>query len=143
MQWQGRQLLYSFTLANEILPGAEREAYKSMGTMYDIRLDRSGLSYRLADRLLRNVHSGDAPFSLEEFEHGLEFYRIEDGTLVRDRSSSFAAVSSFSDSESYMNPNLPFGSANIPNEGLNFQLAQPDASAPEAARVKVYFSWER
>lgn len=143
LQWQGRQLLYSFTLANEILPGAEREAYKSMGTMYDIRLDRSGLSYRLADRLLRNVHSGDAPFSLEEFEHGLEFYRIEDGTLVRDRSSSFAAVSSFSDSESYMNPNLPFGSANIPNEGLNFQLAQPDASAPEAARVKVYFSWER
>jgi hypothetical protein len=38
---------------------------------------------------------------------------------------------------------LQFGSANIPNEGLNFQLALPDTSAPVEAEVKVYFTWER
>ena len=143
LQWQGRQLLYGFTLINEVLPGADREAYKSMGSLYDIRLGRDGLSYRLYDRLLRNAHSGDAPFSLQDFDMGIQYYRIENDTLIADRSESFKAVSSFSDSQSYLNPMLQFGSANIPDEGLNFQLAWPDNTAPEAARVKVYFTWER
>ena len=74
---------------------------------------------------------------------GIQYYRIENDTLIADRSESFKAVSSFSDSQSYLNPMLQFGSANIPDEGLNFQLAWPDNTAPEAARVKVYFTWER
>lgn len=77
------------------------------------------------------------------FDDGLRFYRIENDTITLDRVSAFSAVDSFSDSESYMNPMLQFGSANIPNEGLNFQLALPDASAPTEAEVKVYFTWER
>jgi len=143
LNWQGRPLRYSFTLINEVLPGADRQAYKSMSSLYDIRLGRDGLSYRLYDRVLRNVHSGDAPFSLENFAEGIRIFRVEDDTLVLDRVSPFVGVSSFSDSNSYMNPKLQFGSANIPDEGLNFQLALPDASAPAAAEVKVYFSWER
>ena len=143
LNWEGRPLRYSFTLINEVLPGADRQAYKSMGSLYDIHLGRDGVSYRLYDRVLRNVHSGDAPFSLENFDDELRFFRVENGTLVLDRSSPFNGVSSFSDSESYMNPMLQFGSANIPNEGLNFQLALPDASAPAEAEVKVYFNWER
>lgn len=143
LNWQGRPLRYSFTLINEVLPGVDRQAYKSMGSLYDIRLGREGLSYRLYDRVLRNVHSGDAPFSLEKFDDGLRFYRIENDTIVLDRVSPFSAVDSFSDSELYMNPMLQFGSANIPNEGLNFQLALPDTSAPVEAEVKVYFTWER
>ncbi len=143
LHWQGRPFRYSFTLINEVLPGIDRQAYKSMGSLYDIRLGREGLSYRLYDRVLRNVHSGDAPFSLENFDDGLRFYRIENDTIVLDRVSPFSAVDRFSDSESYMNPLLQFGSANIPNEGLNFQLALPDDSAPVEAKVKVYFSWER
>ena len=39
--------------------------------------------------------------------------------------------------------NLQFGSTNIPNAGLNFQLAEPDDSAPDKVKVKVYFSWHR
>ncbi len=143
LNWEGRPLRYSFTLINEVLPGADRQVYKSMGSLYDIRLGRGGVSYRLYDRVLRNVHSGDAPFSLENFDDGLRFYRIENDTITLDRVSAFSAVDSFSDSESYMNPMLQFGSANIPNEGLNFQLALPDASAPTEAEVKVYFTWER
>ncbi len=143
LNWEGRPFRYSFTLINEVLPGADRQVYKAMGSLYDIRLTREGLSYRLYDRVLRNVHSGDAPFSLENFDAGLRFYRIEDDTIVLNRVSPFSAIDRFSDSESYMNPLLQFGSANIPNEGLNFQLALPDASAPVEAKVKVYFSWER
>ncbi len=143
LSWEGRQLLYSFTLINEILPGADREAYKSMGTLYDIRLGRDGLSYRLYDRLLRNAHSGDAPFALEDFNAGIQYYRIENGTLLADHSEAFKAVSTFSDADSYLNPMLQFGSANIPNEGLNFQLARPDETAPGEAKVKIYFTWER
>jgi len=143
LEWKGRQLIYGFTLANEILPGEDREAYKSMGTMYDILLNREGLSYRLYDRLLRNAHSGDAPFSLDDFASGLERYRIEAGTLVLDEAQAYEGIGQFSDSEAYMNPHLPFGSANIPASGLSFQLAEPDSSAPAAAKVKVYFSWER
>ncbi len=143
VEWDGRQLMYGFTLINEYLPGEAREAYKSMGTMYDILLNREGLSYRLFDRLLRNAHSGDAPFSLQDFANGVELYGIEDGTLVLQETEPYPGVSSFSDSNTYMNPHLPFGSASIPNSGLSFELAEPDSSAPEAAKVKIYFSWER
>ena len=104
---------------------------------------RDGVSYRLADRLLRNAHSGDAPFALDDFYEGLLYFRIEDGTLVTDRSEVFTGKSTFSDSESYMNPMLQFGSANIPNEGLNFQLVRPDETAPANAKVKIYFTWDR
>ncbi len=143
INWEGRNLLYGFTLINEYLPGEAREAYKSMGTMYDLLLNRDGLSYRIFDRLLRNAHSGDAPFSLQDFENGVERYGIENGSLVLQETQSYRGVSRFSDSDTYMNPHLPFGSANIPNSGLSFELAEPDASAPAAAKVKVYFSWER
>jgi len=145
VSFDGRQLLYGYTLSNEFLPGSAREPYKSMSTLYDLRLGRDGLSFRLYDRVLRNAHSADAPFALEEFANGVQFYRIEDGELTPGSGRNFAANSRFSDSEPqrYMNPHLPFGSAAIPNVGLNFQLARPDVEAPDEAKVKIYFSWDR
>ncbi|MEX2367121.1 MAG: M6 family metalloprotease domain-containing protein [Pseudohongiellaceae bacterium] len=145
LSWNGRQLMYGYTLNDLFLPGEEREALKSMGTLFDFRLGGEGVSYRLYDRLLRNVHSADAPFALEDFDNGLQYYRIQDNTLIKDRGVDFRAVSSFSDRDPsrYLNPHLQFGSANIPDEGLSFDLAQPGENAPEKAKVKVYFSWDR
>ena len=145
LNFEGKQLIYGYTLSNEFLPGADREPYKSMSTLYDYRIGRDGISYRLYDRVLRNAHSADAPFALEDFANGLQFYKIEDGALVKDDGRDFTAVSSFSDNNpsDYLNPHLQFGSANIPNAGLNFQLAEPGTDAPDQAKVKVYFSWDR
>lgn len=145
VQWNGRELLYGYTLNNELLPGIEREQYKSMSTLFDFRIGQNGITYRLYDRVLRNAHSGDAPFALEDFPNGMQFYRVEDNELVLTGGRDFKAVSTFSDTDPsrYLNPHLPFGGANIPSEGLGFQLADPGPNAPVDARVKIYFTWER
>tara|TARA_Y100000294_G_scaffold127489_1_gene119046 strand:- start:476 stop:1213 length:738 start_codon:yes stop_codon:yes gene_type:complete len=141
--WNGKQLIYGYTLSNEFLPGADRDPYKSMSTLYNYRIGRDGVSFRLYDRILRNAHSADAPFALEDFDNGIQFYQIQSGELVQAEGQDFEAVSSFSDAGDFLNPHLQFGSANIPNAGLNFQLAEPDDTAPDEAKVKVYFSWDR
>lgn len=145
LRFEGRQLIYGYTLINEVLPGAAREPYKSMGTLYDFRLGPDGIIYRLYDRMLRNEHSADAPFALNAFPNGMQFYTVEDGEILPGSGRDFPAVNSFSDRDPsiYLNPHLPFGSANITSAGLNFTLAEPGSSAPEDAKVKVYFSWDR
>jgi immune inhibitor A len=146
LRFDDKQLLFGYTLSNELLPGEDREPYNSMSTLFDIRVGREELSYRLYDRRLRNAHSADAPFSLDVFEDGLQFYGVsDDNEMVPTSGVDFDGVSAFSDSDPsrYLNPHLQFGSANIPNEGLSFQLAEPGDEAPEDAKVKVYFSWDR
>jgi hypothetical protein len=141
-----RQLMFGYTLANEFLPGEDRERFKSMSTLFDTRVAGGEIAYRLYDRLLRNAHSADAPFSLDSFANGLQFYGVDpDNRLAATRGVGFEGVSSFSDREPsrYMNPHLQFGSANVPSEGMNFQLAQPGEDAPGDAKVKVYFTWDR
>lgn len=141
-----RQMIFGYTLSNELLPGLDREPYKSMSTLFDIRIRDGVISYRLYDRLLRNGHSADAPFSLEDFPNGVQFYQVNhDNTLAPENGVDFNAVSAFSDRDPsrHMNPHLPFGSANVPNEGMSFELAEPGPDAPEGARVKVYFVWDR
>lgn len=144
--YNGRGLMYGYTLLNEILPGPARQARKSMSTFYDIRLTKDQVSFRLNDRLIRNQHSADAPFALTPFDNGLQFYGVgADGTMTRRRGVSFDAARAFTDARPsrYMNPHLPFGSANVPDEGLGFQLAEPGSQAPSGAKVKVYFTWDR
>jgi immune inhibitor A len=144
--WNDRPLLFGFTLNNELLPGAAREGRKSMSTLFDIRVSTDVISYRLNDRVLRNGHSADAPFSLELFADGLAYYGIAaNRTLVQTDGVDFSAVPSFSDADPsrYLNPYLPFGSASVPSEGLSFHLAEPGEAAPASARVKVYFTWDR
>ena len=146
LNFDGKPLMYSYTLSNELLPGEERDRFKSMGSLFDYRVERDGsLSYRLYDRLLRNNHSADAAFSLDDFPEGLQYYGTRDNQLVPVRSEAYPTVSRFSDADPsrYLNPRLPFGSAAIPNEGLNFELAAPGEHAPASARVKVYFTWDR
>lgn len=145
LSYDNRQLLYSYTLSNEFLPGEEREKYKSMGSLFDYRINRDGsIDYRLYDRLLRNNHSADAPFAITDFPVGIQYYGISDGTLVPQRSEPYPTVSSFSDSDSarWLNPNLPFGSAAVPQEGMSFDLAAPDSAAPAGTKVKVNFLWD-
>jgi bacillopeptidase F (M6 metalloprotease family) len=143
--YEGRALMFGFTLNNEILPGDARRARKGMSTLYDVRITKGVVSFRLNDRLLRNQHSADAPFSLTPFANGLQFYGVgANGAMTPRRGVTFDAVPTFSDTSGrYMNPHLPFGSANVPSEGLNFQLARPGADAPPGAKVKIYFAWDR
>jgi immune inhibitor A len=144
LTYQGRQLLFGYTLINELLPGEAREPYKSMGTLFDINVGRDGVSYRLYDRALRSQHSADAPFSLQPFANGLEYWRPNpQGEMEMTGGVAFPAVSAFSDADAHLNPHLPFGSAAVPNEGFGFQLAEPGAEAPDGAKVKIYFTWER
>lgn len=145
-RFENRQLLYGFMLNNEFLPGEARQARKSMGTLYDIRLANRATSFRLNDALMRNRHSADAPFALTPFQDGLRYFTVgATGEMTRVRGTDFPAVRSFSDAEpsKYLNPHLPFGSAKLPSEGLSFQLAEPGAEAPSGAKVKVYFTWDR
>ena len=143
LSWNGRQLMYGYSLINKILPGKDRLKYKGVSTLFDLRIRNGETQYRLYDRALRNRHSADAPFALEPFGQGLEIWGIEDGEMVVETTESFPAVSSFTDARPnrYQNPKLPFGGADIPEAGLNFRLLQPGPKAPESARAKVVVDW--
>jgi immune inhibitor A len=143
LSWQGRPLMYGYTLVNELLPGPDRLARKSGSSLFDLRIRDGKTQYRLYDRALRNRHSADAPFSIEAFHSGIEFYRGENGTLVRERGHPFAAVREFSDARPnrYMNPRLPFGGADIPEEGFSYRLSKPGPAARLGSRVQVNYDW--
>lgn len=93
--------------------------------------------------MLRNLHSGDAPFSVDDFTHGVEFYRGVDGKLVRYDSRAHASVSEFTDARPnrYQNPKLPFGGADIPEEGFSYKLVAPGDRAPAGSRVRIDYNW--
>ena len=144
-EWDDRSLLFGYDLINEYLPGKDREKFKSVGSLYDVRIRKGKVSYRLYDRSLRNKHSADAPFALDDFEQGFNIYEERKGEMTLVKSEKFKANSSFDDSkpERYLNSHLPFGGVKIPQEGLKFKLARPKKKAPKDARVKVYFEWSR
>ena len=145
LSWNNRQLVYGYTLINELLPGEDRLRYKGVSTLFDLRIRNQQTQYRLYDRVLRNRHSGDAPFALEPFKKGVSIYGIQEDELVAEDFAPYPAVSEFSDARPnrYLNPHLPFGSANIPQVGLRFRLGQPAESAPAESRVKVVIDWEQ
>ncbi|MDG1164159.1 MAG: immune inhibitor A [Porticoccaceae bacterium] len=143
LSWNGRQLMYGYTLINQLLPGRDRLKYKGVSTLFDLRIRNGETQYRLYDRALRNRHSADAPFSLEPFDNGVVLWGIKDGEMVVESKESFPAVSTFTDARPnrYQNPKLPFGGADIPEAGLNFILLQPGPNAPKSARAKVVIDW--
>ncbi len=145
LSWDGRQLMFGYTLINDLLPGAERLKYKGVSSLFDLRIRQGKTEYRLYDRALRNRHSGDAAFALEAFEKGTSVYAIEGDKLVEQSASPYPAVSEFSDARPnrYQNPKLPFGGANIPEMGLRFKLGEPAPEAPSEARVKVVIDWDQ
>ncbi|MBI4376356.1 MAG: immune inhibitor A [Elusimicrobia bacterium] len=144
LSFKGRRLIFGYELVNEHLPGPDWERLKGAGSLFDIRVRQGEVSYRLNDRRLRDYHSADAPFALEAFPAGLEFYRVGENGLSRRSSQDFPPVSRFDDSEpAYLNPKLPFGGAALPNSGLRFSLAKPKPQAPSGAKVKVNFEWSR
>lgn len=139
LRWDNRPLMYGYTRINEFLPGPERLARKGSSTLFDLRIRKGETQYRLYDRILRNWHSSDAPFALEPFENGLEFYGVVDGELRLVDTRAFAPVKSFTDAapNRYLNPHLPFGGADIPEEGFSFELKAPGRRAPDGSRVRV------
>lgn len=158
LHWNNKQLIYGYSLINEILPGPEREKHQGVLTLFDLRLRNGETQYRLYDRFLRNRHSADAPFSLNTFTNGTEIYRIKEQRLVRESATEFPPVSSFDDTGTahsqnqnlnqsqanpYQNPHLPFGGVDVPEAGLTFKLVTPDDDAPKDAKVKIAIEWEK
>jgi hypothetical protein len=143
LSWDGRTLMYGYSIINDFLPGPERRTRKSGGSLFDLRIRDGQTEYRLYDRALRGMHSADAPFAVDEFPDGVEFYRAEDGVMTRQSASPFAAVREFTDARPnrYQNPRLPFGGADIPEEGFSYRLEPPDPSAPEGSVVRLDFRW--
>ena len=143
LSWDGRPLMYGYTIINEFLPGPERRARKSGGSLFDLRIRDGQTQYRLYDRALRGMHSADAPFAIEDFASGVEVYRAQDGVMSRRSATPFAAVSEFTDERPnrYQNPRLPFGGADIPEAGFSYTLERPGPQAPDDSEVRLDFRW--
>lgn len=141
--WDNRELTYGYTIINEWLPGDDRLSRKSVGPAYDLRIRDGQAQYRLYDRVLRNYHSADAPFSVESFANGIEIYGLEDGVMTLQETEPFAPVSAFSDEDPtrYHSSKLPFGGAAVPYEGFSYQLQAPDSDSPEGTRVRIQYHW--
>ncbi len=140
--WKDRQLMYGYTIINTLLPGAERRARKGNTSLFDTRERDGVVTYRLYDRVLRNLHSADAPFALDDFDAGVEVYAPVDGEMRLQSQQGFDSVNSFSDDRAYLNPHLPFGGAAIPNLGFSYQLKDPGRRAPEGSRVRIDYRWK-
>ena len=143
LSWNDRTLMYGYAIINEFLPGPDRRSRKSGGSLFDLRIRDGQTQYRLYDRALRSMHAADAPFAVEDFADGVEFYRAQDGVMTRQSAEPFAAVSEFTDERPnrYQNPRLPFGGADIPEVGFSYTLEQPGRSAPEGSVVRLDFRW--
>jgi bacillopeptidase F (M6 metalloprotease family) len=143
LSWNQRKLMFGYTLVNELLPGAERRAHKSAGTLFDLRIRDGQTQYRLYDRVLRNRHSADAPFALSDFSQGIVTYRPSKGVMQAVQEKAFPAVRRFDDTppNRYLSPRLPFGGADIPAAGFSYELAPAKAAAPSGSRVVVKYRW--
>lgn len=141
VSWDNRALIYGYTLINELLPGTDREARKAANTLFDLRIRDGRTEYRLYDRVLRSEHSADAPFSLEPFARGTEIYKPVNGEMVLQNTTAFAPVSEFTDARPnrYLNPQLPFGGADIPEAGFSYRLKKP--SQGSGGKVLVDYHW--
>jgi hypothetical protein len=127
------------------LPGTARQAVEGASELIDVKTRGDKTSYRLRDRTLRHDHTSDAPFALEAFPEGLVFYRVEKGKLVKTGSRDYPAQTSFSDSPArrWLNPELMFGGADLPDQGFSFELKAPGPDAPEGARVEIVLTWKK
>lgn len=144
ISWENRPLTYGYTIVNELLPGPERLARKGASTLFDLRLRNGKTQFRLYDRILRNRHSADAPFALDAFANGVEFYSEVDGELRKQDVRAFTPVSEFTDAmpNRYQNPHMPFGSADIPESGFSYKLKPPGRRAPEGSRVRIDYRFK-
>ena len=143
LSWNDRTLMYGYTLINEFLPGPERRSRKSANSLFDLRIRNGNTEYRLYDRVLRGLHSADAPFALAEFSNGIELYRAQDGVMTRQSATPFAPVREFTDARPnrYQSPHLPFGGADIPETGFSYTLETPGPDAPSGSIVRIEFLW--
>lgn len=140
----GKPLMYSYRVINEVLPGPERDRLQRAGELIDDRVRQGKRTFRLRDRSLRHLHTYDAPFALAPFEEGVEVYDVGPDGLRRATSSALPATDRFSDSDRarWLNGNLPFGGVEVPDERFSFQLTQPKEGAPKGARVKVWLLFD-
>ena len=141
--WNGRKMTYGYTIINEWLPGEDRRSRKSAGSPYDLRIRDGESQFRLRDRALRNYHSADAPFALDGFANGVEFYEIEDAKVTLKEAIPFAPVNKFTDEEPnrYQNPKLPFGGVSIPHVGFSYELVSPGENDPAGTKIGIKYKW--
>lgn len=143
IRWDDRSLMYGYTLINELLPGVQRRARKGVTSLFDLRIREGKTQFRLYDRLLRNLHSADAPFAIEPYDRGIEVFRTDNGRMSAASSVAFEPVATFDDSDPqrYLNPGLPFGGAAIPRTGFSYTLATPTTDAPDNSVIRVDYHW--
>ncbi len=143
LHWGERPLMYGYTLINELLPGAQRRARKGATSLFDLRIRDGETRFRLYDRLLRNLHSADAPFAIAPFASGIEVYRPDNGQMRAASAIPFDPVATFDDSDPrrYLNPGLPFGGAAIPSAGFSYTLTKPADGAPPDSVIRVDYRW--
>lgn len=143
IEFEGKTLQYSYQVYNELLPGKAREAVTRISELLDTRKSKEGVSYRLRDRVLRSLHTKDAPFSAESFDDALRYYSASSSGLEKVSSTSYAPQASFDDSDAsrYLNSKLPFGGAALPTYGLSFSVAAPTKNTEGEERVEVQVHW--
>ena len=141
----GRPLMFSYQIANELLPGPAQDAWQPVGELLDQRTRKAATSYVLRPRSIRFMHNLDAPFALDPFPDGLTFYVAANDELEAVGSVPHPARARFSDLEQgrWLNPKLPFGGVDVPRTGFSFELAKPDPSAPKGAKVALRLSWQQ
>jgi len=143
LKLNGRSFLYSYEVYDR-LPGPARDVIKA-GELYDYKeLPKgAGLSWRLRDRGLRYAHTLDAAFALKPFPRGIEIFEVTESGLKSKELRAHPGVSRFSDAapSRWLNPNLPFGGLNVPEQSFGFELSEPGPQAPKRAQVKIWFLW--
>lgn len=139
----GKPFLYSYEIANRLLPGEERERFERASELLDYKVRGAAVTWRMRDVSLRYFHATDAPFSLAPFEDHVRVYGVKDGQLVELERRAAPAVPRFENAPAsrWVNPKLFFGGVAVPPVPLAFELAAPAPGAPADARVKVYVDW--
>jgi len=127
----------------DILPGEARDGLRPVGELYDFRERDGKLSYRMADRSLRYLHTLDAPFATKPFDDGFIVHRVVGDHLEEVAREPIAAVSSFSDADPahWLNPKLPFGGVALLTLGLSWQVQVPATDAPAGTAATVSLRW--
>lgn len=140
----GKRAMYSYEVINEYLPG-DRDGFRKIGELVDVRERQKQKTYRLRDRTLRHLHTYDAPFAPAAFPGGLKIYQAKDGALTELESRAYPAVTRFDDADngSWLNQALPFGGVATPAAGFSLEVGEPARGAPGNTAATVRYRWKR
>ena len=130
---KGKTPMYSYEVINTLLPGKARSPFLRVGELYDFRVRKGKITWGLRNRSIRSLHLLDAAFSSTPFLNGIEHFDVQGDELIVKQRQIHPAITTFSDRQSWQNPNLRFGGVKVPpyNLTLNFE------DQPKGVRVKI------